>query len=301
MAGNSDISRMTAAEKLAEALRRSLPFVPAAARGVVESLLRPETVGIVVGTLILWAGSHAFGIGEVVDLILLSVGAATVGFAVFEGGGELLDFARGAVNATTESQLDDAGRHFARAVTLLGVAALQAVLLRGQGRALVERGRPRIYPRLQMGEPPAAGNRLRVSRPAQLAQNTAGVTDEYGTIAVARDQSLTEQRLTLLHELVHRYFSPRTGPLRKLRAEVRMSMYSRSALLRYLEEALAEGYAQLRIHGLQKALGAYRFPLDFGYVTVAQMQAEGAAIGTITLGGILYYVSISEGPIAAGP
>jgi hypothetical protein len=76
-----------------------------------------------------------------------------------------------------------------------------------------------------------------------------------------------------------------------------MSAYSRSALLRYLEEALAEGYGQLRVHGLEKAFGAYRFPIDFGYVTVAQMAAEGQAIGTITLGGVLFYVSVSQGPI----
>ncbi|HET9954811.1 MAG TPA: hypothetical protein VFQ61_09915 [Polyangiaceae bacterium] len=123
------------------------------------------------------------------------------------------------------------------------------------------------------------------------------MTSPYGAITIARNQSLTEQRITLYHELVHRYFSPRTGPLRRLRAEVRISGYSRSALLRYLEEALAEGYGQLRGYGLDKALAAYRFPIDFGYVTVSRMMAEGQAIGSITLGGVLFYVSVSQGPI----
>ena len=116
-------------------------------------------------------------------------------------------------------------------------------------------------------------------------------------MSVARSQTLNEQRLTLYHELVHRYFSPRTGPLRKLRAEIRMSGYVRSELLRYLEEALAEGYGQLRVNGLEKALEAYRFPVEMGYVTVARMAAEGTAMGTITLGGVLFYVSVSHGPI----
>jgi hypothetical protein len=114
---------------------------------------------------------------------------------------------------------------------------------------------------------------------------------------VARNQSLSEQRVTLFHELVHRYFSPRVGVLRKLRAEISMSAYSRSALLRYLEEALAEDYGQLRVHGLAKALGAIRFPLQGGDVTVSQLATEGLAIGTITLGGLLFNVSISLGPI----
>lgn len=123
------------------------------------------------------------------------------------------------------------------------------------------------------------------------------MTSPYSAITIARNQSLTEQRVTLYHELVHRYFSPRTGPLRKLRAEIRISGYSRSAFLRYLEEALAEGYGQLRVHGLDKAFAAYRFPIDFGYVTVSRLIAEGRAIGTITMGGVLFHVSISPGPI----
>lgn len=87
------------------------------------------------------------------------------------------------------------------------------------------------------------------------------------------------------------------GLLRQLRAEMSISAYSRSALLRYLEEAMAEGYAQLRVHGLAQALGAYRFPLQGGYMTVSQIASEGRAIGTIVLGGALFHVSMSAGQI----
>ena len=62
----------------------------------------------------------------------------------------------------------------------------------------------------------------------------------------------------------------------------------RSAFLRYLEEALAEGYAQLRINGLAQAIEALRFPLDGGYVVVSQLVAEGQAIGSIVLGGFTF-------------
>jgi len=74
-----------------------------------------------------------------------------------------------------------------------------------------------------------------------------------------------------------------------------MSSYARSALLRYLEESLAEGYGQLKVYGLAKALEAFRFPINAGYMTVSQMATEGIAIGTITLGGTLFRVSISLG------
>jgi hypothetical protein len=120
-------------------------------------------------------------------------------------------------------------------------------------------------------------------------------------IQVARSQTLTEQPITLLHELVHRFFSPRTGPLRRLRAELSVSAYARSALLRHIEEALAEGYAQLRVNGLSSALQAYRFPLSGGYVTISQLAAEGRAIGTIVLGGIVLQVSIFLGSLTGDP
>jgi hypothetical protein len=297
MATSTEIARMSPADKIGEAMRRSLPHLPAEARTIVESMLKPETLAIIAGTLVVWAGSHFFGVGEIVDVLLLGVGIIALGFAVFEGSSAFYDFATGAINARTEADLEQAGRHFARAATLLGISTLQALLLRGQGRAVIARGRPQIYPRMNVGVPPPAGNPLRLSRPARLPGGNLGTTNAYGTIRVARNQSLTEQRLTLFHELVHRYFSPRTGPLRQIRAELRMSAYSRSALLRYLEEALAEGYGQLRVHGLARALGAYRFPLQSGYVTVAELASEGLAIGTITLGGVLFNVSVSLGQI----
>jgi len=39
----------------------------------VEGMVRPETIAIVSGTLIVWAGSHIFGVGEIVDTILLGL------------------------------------------------------------------------------------------------------------------------------------------------------------------------------------------------------------------------------------
>jgi len=288
------VLRMSSKDRIAEAMRRSLPFLPATARGTVDAMLRPDTLVFIAGTLAVWAGSHFFGVGEIVDIILLGIGVLTLGFAVFEGADALYKFATVALEAQTERDLDAAGRHFASAVVVLGISTIQAVLLGGQVRTVVRRGPPQTFPRVNPGDPPPPGHRLHLWRPERLPGGTLGETDAYGIISVARNQSIPEQRLTLLHELVHRYFSPRTGPLRRLRAELNLSAYSRSALLRYLEEALAEGYAQLRVHGLHKALGAYRFPLDNGYMTISQIIGESQAIGTLMLGGTMFYVSISR-------
>jgi hypothetical protein len=298
MAATAGIARMSSTDKIGEAIRRSLPHLPAEARGLVEAMLKPETLAIIAGTLVVWAGSHFFGIGEIVDAILLGVGVIALGFAVFEGADALCDFAAGALSAKSVGELDEAAKSFARAVTVLGVSTIQALLMRGPIRTVTSRGRPKLDGRISVGAPPPAGNRLLISRPAQLPGGNLGGTSPYGVITIARNQSLTEQRISLFHELVHRYFSPRTEPLRRIRAELRMSGYSRSALLCYLEEVLAEGYGQLRVRGLAKAMGAYRFPLEGGYVTVSELASEGVAIGTIMLGTTLFKVSISRGSIA---
>jgi len=70
-------------------MRRSLPLLPAEARHQVQALISPESLAIIAGTLLLWAGSHLFGAGEIVDVILLTVGFAVLGLSVFSGGQEL--------------------------------------------------------------------------------------------------------------------------------------------------------------------------------------------------------------------
>ena len=250
---------MSKVERVAEALRRSIPHLPAEGRAMVTSMLEPTSLAVIGGTLVVWIGSHAFGIGEFVDLVLLGAGVVVLGFSALEGADCLYDFVKLALGARSDSDLEQAGQSFARAVLLLGLSTVQAILLHGQARAALARGAPKAYPRPEVGPAPPAGNELRVSRPPSLPGRTLGGATGFGEIVIARDQPWPEQRLTLLHELVHRYFSPRTGPLRKLRAQLKMSAYARLALLRYLEEALAEGYAQLRVNGLTSGLRALRF------------------------------------------
>jgi len=295
MAAVLSLARMTPTERIGEAMRRSLPRVPAECRAVVATMLKPESLLLIGATLVAWAGSHVVGIGEIVDVVLLIAGTFTLGFGAIEGAAALRDFVTTALAARSDADLDKAGEFFARAVTLLGISVIQALLLRGQIRSVAARGMPRVRPLPRVGNAPAPGNALRLARPASIPGGSLGSTDAFGAIKIARTQTLTEQRITLFHELVHRYFSPRTGPLRTLRAQIGMSGYARSAFLRYLEEALAEGYGQLRVNGLAAALGAYRFPIAGGYVSVSQLASEGAAIGTITLGGTQLLVTIGAG------
>jgi hypothetical protein len=292
---------MSVKDRASEAMGRSMKLLPADAAAVIEAMLTPESLAIIATTLAVWAGSHFFGIGEIVDVILLIVGVVALGFSVFSGAEELYEFTGLVVNPKQDSDADAAARHFAKAVTLLGISAIQAILLRGAVRTVAARGRPQIRPLPNVGTPPPPGNQLRVTRPASIAGGSLGTTDAYGAISIARNQSISEQQLTLYHELVHRWFSPKMGPFRQLRAQLAMSGYNRSSILMYLEEALAEGYGQLRMNGVAAAFGAYKFPIQGGYVTVSQLASEGTMIGRIILGGAAFNVFIGFGPIPGAP
>jgi hypothetical protein len=290
-----NVQSLSSQDKIGEAIQRSLPMLPGETQEQLRAMISPESLAIIAGTLIVWAGSHFFGVGEIVDIILLAVGFATLGLSVFSGAEELYNFATTAINAQTEADLDRAARHFASAVNILGISVLSAVLLRRSARTVAGRGRPQVRPMSNVGPPPAPGKRPIITRPSSLPGGALGETDWWGSIAVTRNQTLVEQRLTLYHELVHRFFTPRFGPMLKLRVQLRANAYLRSALLRYIEEAMAEGYAQLRVHGLNKILVGIRFPIQGGYVTVSQLVTEGAAIGNITVGGMLFTVHIVQG------
>ncbi len=285
---------MSPMEKIGEAIRLSLPLLPLDVRQTVLTMLSPTSLALMGATLTVWMGSHFFGVGEIVDGILLGVGAVTLGFSVFSGAREFHDFTNTALKARSEQDLQVAARHFSQAVIILGISTVQGLLMKGPARRAVTRGLPRAQPTIPVGRPPTTLG-LQVERLAKLPRGALGRTYEYGEIELSRDQPLSEQRATLLHELVHRYFSPRTGPLQKVRAELRSGAYDRYALIAYLEEALAEGYMQLRMNGLAEALKTYRFPVDRGYVTVSQMIGEGQAFGTVAFGGMFFYVSVSPG------
>jgi hypothetical protein len=290
----ADVKTMSTQEKIGEAIRRSLPLLPAEAREQVKAMLTPESLAIISGTLVVWAGSHFFGVGEIVDVILLVIGFAAVGLGVFSGAEELYNFATTAINAQLDADLDRAAQHFAKAVNILGITVISAILLKKSANQVVARGKPQIKPMPKVGPPPPGGA-PKVTYPLTLPGGALGATDAWGNIAVSRNQSLVGQQLTYYHEWVHSILSPRFFLFRGFRARLNMSAYMRSSLLRYIEEAMAESYAQLRVRGLQHILVGIRFPITEGYVTVSQLVSEGVAIGNITLGGMRYTVYIQKG------
>jgi len=274
-------------KKLTLAIERSLPMMPSEAAEIVKSMLSPANIAIMLGTLVLWAASHFVGIGEIVDIILLATGVLILGFSVFDGAQELSSFTTTAINASDENQIDVAARHFAKAVDILGISIISAILLRRSARPVLKRGMPRYHPMPKLGEPPL---KTIIKRPQSLPYGDLGETDAWGNIAVSRKQSISEQKLTLYHEWVHSVLSPKFKLFRRFRAQVRMNAYNRSAIMTYLEEAIAESYSQLKVYGLRKAITGFSFPLERGYITVSELRGEGIAIGNIIVGSTLFHV-----------
>ena len=306
------ISTWSNADKITETIRRSKKHLGPALGQQVDALLSPENMTIMTATLVIWAGSHFFGVGEVVDVVLLLVGAALLGPAVVDVAENLIKFGQ-CINANTQEDLERGAKAFADAAIKGGIAVIMAILLRRGAKGLEASRAPGIASPswLQLAKPggpkglptvgpdPSAG-KLWSKLPAPVADPKmaagSGKTAGFGETWYSAQGTATEQQLALLHELVHRFFSPRLGILRTLRTRLRWGSYSKSVVLRYLEEALAETYAQLRVNGFKGLLAAIRFPVEGGYMSLSELAAEGQAIGTIIVGSQRFSVSLVNGP-----
>lgn len=123
-----------------------------------------------------------------------------------------------------------------------------------------------------------------------------GTTDKYGNVEISRLGTANDRALATAHESVHSALSPKAmNGLREFRADLRMTMYEKSSLCCYLEEALAESYAQAKVNGISAIPSGLTFPIRNGYVELLPTLKE-AAIGTVVYGGVVYgvYLSVTE-------
>jgi len=127
----SAVLSWTLEQKFTMALRKTVPKLPANMQQEFAALLSPTSLAIIVGTLVVWAASHAFGVGEVIDLVLLLGGVIFLGMAVVDVAEELYDFLKLTCTAETEQDLDIAASHLAAAIAVIGVAAFAALLAKG--------------------------------------------------------------------------------------------------------------------------------------------------------------------------
>ncbi|HET6280671.1 MAG TPA: hypothetical protein VFH73_06895 [Polyangia bacterium] len=293
--GGQAVAAMSMNEKLDVVIRRSQAHMPAEMWNQVKQLLEPASLAIMAGVTLAWAGSHFFGVGEIADVVLVVAGGVVLGLSAIEVGREIYAFAVGTKKAQNEADLEEASKHFARAVVLGGITIVSAMFFKSRPKTFKEPffGGPVKVPVGPRG-PGILYEATEVLAPIKSPPGVIirGTTDQFGNITVEIRQSAAMIRQTLLHERVHAFLTPRLYFMRRIRIKVAMEGYNRSYLLRYLEEALAETYALVRTEGMGSVVEGLKFPVQNGYVTVVSMtrEATGILIGTIVVGGTTYRV-----------
>jgi hypothetical protein len=273
----SPVSGWSTIDRVGSAIRRSFSRMPGETAAKLASLVEPSALAMLAGTLLLWAGAHLVGIGEAIDLLMVVTGFIFVGWDAIKAVKHLVEFARRSVNAETETDLDAAGEHLAQAVAIIGVDVVLAFLTRRAVKAWKGRYKPSTT-----GDPNMAPGDGRTTPDGDITYSTAG--------------SKADQQLALYHEQVHQFLTPKLQAFRKFRVEVGMSGYTKSQLLQWLEESLAEAYAQLRVNGVKGLPSAFTFTIDNPHysVTVSGVVIEAAIyVGTIVVGGITLYVYLT--------
>ncbi len=301
-APEKSVSQWTTVEKLDSVIRRAALLLPEEVGNQLLGLLSPVALAAMTVVLIIWIGGHFFVASEIADVALLIVGGIFLGVAAFQAGGLLANFAIKCVDGRTEKDLDESDQHLAEAIALIGVQTVIALLLAKAPKVFRESkitmnksapvlniktmpplprtpGKLFYKPKLQSfkGGYPGEGVTF---RSGDSFYSTLGAED---IVAAAR-----------IHEKVHQFLTPKLQILREFRVVLKSNSYSKSYVLRYLEEALAQTVAEISVYGIgkQQILNGISFPVKNGYVTVTKMsiKATGVLLGPINVGGTIYKV-----------
>jgi hypothetical protein len=270
------------------------------------TFVSPGSLATMAAILVAWAGSHFFGVGEVADIVLLIVGYVALGGVAVEAGKHIFDFTKLTMNANSERDLDEAAKHLAKAIALIGVQVILGLLLRKAPKDLFKVPRNRKLPPFKgafaTALPRNAPLRFRPKLTFTKKLNFGnGGTNAVGDIRVgtgARFGNMKKEELlaTLYHEKVHQFMTPKMYFLRNIRIYAKQSGYVRSYILRYLEEAIAETFGLLRAYGMsaQNIIRGLKFPIEnTGYqITYAALgnEATGILLGPVIAGGMVYNV-----------
>jgi hypothetical protein len=307
MTASPDVRVMAREEKLKQVFLRAAKLLPGEAGQALLAVVSPGALATMVGVLVVWAGAHFFGVGEIADVVLLIVGYAAIGGVAIEAAKELFEFGRLTLNAASNADLDKAAAHLAKAISLIGVQTVLALLMKKKPGDIFDKPLTRMRPAPSVAEIEAAlpkspglfyKPKLVFTRAKWAGE---GGTNVAGDIRLGRDffgdagKAAEQVKYALYHEKVHQVLTPRLQIFRGFRVKLAREGYRNSFILRYLEEALAETVSQLRMNGLsaEYILKGLKFPFDGNYeitVTALVTEGKGILIGPITVGGMIYQV-----------
>jgi hypothetical protein len=136
-------------DRFTEVIRRIPDHLPGDLAAEFRAMITPQALAIMAGVLVVWAGSHALGVGFIVSGGLLVVGVIMLGASVVEVGKLIGQAISTTVSARSMSDLDSAAKDFSHAIAIIGVQAFLALLLKKAPGARSGKGKPTTAP-----EPP---------------------------------------------------------------------------------------------------------------------------------------------------
>jgi hypothetical protein len=126
--GTQRLSDLSSNAKLTEVLLRAMSKMPNETKNAFKQMVSPEALKTMAAIFAVWGASHAVGVGEAVDVILIGVGYVFVGAAAFDGAKSIYEGVKGALEAKNDHQLDIAAAAMAQGITTLGVNSLVILL-----------------------------------------------------------------------------------------------------------------------------------------------------------------------------
>jgi hypothetical protein len=179
----SKVLTWPATKKFEEMVWHALNKLPGSMRQELLGLISPASIAITLG---IWAASQLTGVGEVVDVALLGLGAYMLGTAVLSVMQDMSHALMLTYNASSEKDLDEAAGLLAHVISVIGVATLVALLAKvriGRGgaaageAATTEAAAPAAARNLSRGSPPgSAAGEAPLAEPVTAKPTTAKST-----------------------------------------------------------------------------------------------------------------------------
>lgn len=309
-----DVLNMNLQQKLTVAVSKTAKILPKDIGDQLLSMMTYQALATTATVVGVWAGAHFFGVGELADLVLIIAGWVAVGGVAVEASKKLYEFGSFTLNARTEGDLDKAAASLSDAISLIGVNAVMAILLRKNPRDTFSKSFNNIrMPKYStavgraMNGPRNTSSSWRYRPKIRFTDKIPaglGSTNIWGDITIGRAydrtqntaQQAAEKVLTAIyHERVHSAIAPKFYLLREFRGFMHFSSYNKSYILRYLEEAFAETIGLMRSKGMSPRylIEGFKFPLTNNYevtFTALRHEAAGMLLGLIMAGGIMYNV-----------
>lgn len=145
--------RLSNTDKLGIALKSAVSALGPEIQHKAQELLAPANLAIMAGALAIWIGAQATPVGWVVDIGMVGLGVVALGAEALSVMRELHAFGMGVIEAQSEVDLIKAGRHLSKAVAIIGVDVVMAILLKKavikvkevKARAGAEPGKPLLF------------------------------------------------------------------------------------------------------------------------------------------------------------